>query len=448
MLGVSFDSALNSTNFAHGRWPRRSREPDASLASRSVKSVLRAAKLAAAHGIEFKINTVVTQRNKDEDLASVINLARPSRWKVFEVLRLDGENTGVAALSNVEPLLISPAIFDAFVARSKEALTDPGILKEEPNDIMRDSYLIVDEEGRFLDCSRGGKTPSPSTILEVGALRALAESFEEGARFDSAAFKARDGDFYLAPPPPPPPSPAVEVELKFAPPPSLEAQLLRQSAAPPQRRRMQDVYYDTAGHQLTMADHWLRERDGAWELKSPTPGAPALGAGDLRVDFYDEATTWPGIASALELAGAPLAAPLLPPAASAAACLAAAGLAPFVRVDSDRRSYTLRLAGHEVRVDIDTALFYSPGGSGGGGGGDTPPLGNAYEIGEVELLAARAGTAPRDAIREVLHELDIAAEQPVRGKLLEFIYRHRQEHWRALASSGLLADKLGECGQA
>ncbi len=43
---------------------------------------------------------------------------------------------------------------------------------DESNEKMRDSYLILDEYMRFLDCTQGRKDPSPS-ILEVGVVKAL-----------------------------------------------------------------------------------------------------------------------------------------------------------------------------------------------------------------------------------------------------------------------------------
>ena len=432
MLGVSFDSSVDATNYAHGRWPRGARPPRDAEASRSEKILLKAAELAAKFGLCFKINTVVTNKNHLDLLAPIINRVRPMRWKIFQVLEVAGENSG-SGLRCVQPHLVNIADFLAFIERNRAALDDPGVLKVEPNEIMRASYLLVDEKGRFLDASQGGKEASPSSILDVGAVRALAELLDRGAYFDEPSFCARDGDFYKGA------ASAPEVEVKFAPPAGLEARLLRLCAEPPQHKVIRDTYWDASGHALTAKDHWLRERNGDWELKSPTPETTARAAGELRVDFYDEATAWPDIVRALARAGVTLRPPL-PPAAPAYVCLADAGLAPFVGVESARRSYKLTLAGHAVRVDIDTARFSVPG----GGHGSAPgPAADAYEIGEVELVAARPGVAPRTAIKEALVELGVSADTPVRGKLLEFIFRRRQDHWRALAASGLLADKLG-----
>jgi radical S-adenosyl methionine domain-containing protein 2 len=59
----------------------------------------------------------------------------------------------------------------------------------ESNELMRDSYLILDEYMRFLDCSKGSKEPSKS-LLDVGVQDALNK-----AGFDEQAFYKRGGKF-------------------------------------------------------------------------------------------------------------------------------------------------------------------------------------------------------------------------------------------------------------
>eukprot|EP00479_Gromia_sphaerica_P010369 TRINITY_DN4743_c0_g1_i1.p3 TRINITY_DN4743_c0_g1~~TRINITY_DN4743_c0_g1_i1.p3 ORF type:complete len:80 (-),score=16.17 TRINITY_DN4743_c0_g1_i1:131-370(-) len=59
----------------------------------------------------------------------------------------------------------------------------------EDNSAMRDSYLILDEYMRFLDCSSGKKVPSKS-ILDVGVHSALLFS-----GFDSDMFIQRGGKY-------------------------------------------------------------------------------------------------------------------------------------------------------------------------------------------------------------------------------------------------------------
>ena len=59
----------------------------------------------------------------------------------------------------------------------------------EDNETMRNSYLILDEYMRFLDCTSGGKEPSDS-LLDVGVRAAM-----DCSGFDRAMFIRRGGKY-------------------------------------------------------------------------------------------------------------------------------------------------------------------------------------------------------------------------------------------------------------
>ena len=104
-------------------------------------------------------------------------------------------------------LVITDEQFQAFLDRHK----DQPSLVPESNEVMKDSYLLLDEEmryvrdhilcacilvserfffcGRFLNCSDSSKTPGRS-LLEVGVEEALLD-----AGFDEKAFFDRGGVF-------------------------------------------------------------------------------------------------------------------------------------------------------------------------------------------------------------------------------------------------------------
>ena len=69
--------------------------------------------------------------------------------------------------------------------------------------------------------------------------------------------------------------PAIEVERKFLLPvdaDSLEAlrrRIVAKGGALIKRISFEDSYFDSPSYSLTLGDHWLRQRDGAWELKVP-----------------------------------------------------------------------------------------------------------------------------------------------------------------------------------
>lgn len=141
--------------------------------------------------IPLKINTVVTAKNQHDDMSALINTLEPQRWKIFQVLPLDGENTGEGALRDVSPLLITSDQYQAYVERHRQRLTNPSIMKVEDNSTMRDSYYIIDEQGRLLDTTHGAKQPTRS-ILDIGCAAAF-NQFE----WDVSSFMARDGAFFI-----------------------------------------------------------------------------------------------------------------------------------------------------------------------------------------------------------------------------------------------------------
>ncbi|KAJ1634031.1 hypothetical protein T492DRAFT_903746 [Pavlovales sp. CCMP2436] len=459
MLGYSFDSASDKTNFAHGRWPKGARDSSpadfssSAPPSRSVRHLLHAAELAREHGVMFKVNSVVTALNWKEDISAHIEAAQPKRWKVFQVLPLEGENCGSGGRGDVLPLLLPREHYFAFVERNRAGLRDPSVLIAEPNDVMQSSYVVLDEAARFLDSSSGGKVPTES-ILDVGVERAAAQLLRgAGGGHDKAAYYARGGDFYLgadskddgskAPPD------VEEVEIKFAVPAHLRAACC--ALGSPAETLFTDTYFDCLdAFTLTTRDMWLRQRDATIELKMPSSARRGVDAaheaesgGELRVDLYTEATSWPSIAASLKGVGVSLP-PSFPVAASpsgaVAPWLALSGLLPFATIRTSRSRFALTVRGHRVHVDLDAVCFE---------GGREAVRGQAakYAVGEVELLEAAGGKGARAALAEVLNELRIltpAQGAPhVRGKVLEFLHRFDRVHWRALGASGLLTAKLG-----
>nr|XP_022918330.1 radical S-adenosyl methionine domain-containing protein 2-like [Onthophagus taurus] len=135
------------------------------------------------YNVLFKINTVVNTFNHFEDMREEIQELNPIRWKVFQCLLLDGENVGEKALRNGEKFYISDDLFDQFLKRHNNIKC----LVPESNNSMQNSYLILDEYMRFLDCREGAKIPSKS-ILDIGVKNALKFS-----GFDEAMFKKRGG---------------------------------------------------------------------------------------------------------------------------------------------------------------------------------------------------------------------------------------------------------------
>jgi radical S-adenosyl methionine domain-containing protein 2 len=166
VLAVSCDSFNKETNRIIGR---KSGDPFSQL--RMI------AKWCREFDIKFKLNTVVNRYNVHEDMNEKISALNPFRWKCFQVLIDETENRNPSALRDVTPFLITDEEFTYFVQRHRQ---QPSLV-EEPNDVMRSSYLILDEYMRFLS-KEGDYRISPS-ILEVGVREALDETVWRQDRF-------------------------------------------------------------------------------------------------------------------------------------------------------------------------------------------------------------------------------------------------------------------------
>ncbi|KAI0432267.1 hypothetical protein F5Y09DRAFT_339772 [Xylaria sp. FL1042] len=179
VLGVSCDSFDEETNIAIGRGT-----------GNNVKQLFNIRDWCRELGIKFKLNTVICTHNWEEDMANMVETLKPFRWKVFQVLYVEGENDSKdedAALNkrkrNAKNLLISSEQFKAFCDKHRHV----GAFVPEPNSVMASSYLILDEYLCFLDKGAGAEKQSQS-ILDVGVHKALSEVY-----WDQKAFKNRGG---------------------------------------------------------------------------------------------------------------------------------------------------------------------------------------------------------------------------------------------------------------
>ncbi|KIM38465.1 hypothetical protein M413DRAFT_420222 [Hebeloma cylindrosporum] len=174
VMAISCDSFNSDTNEKQGR--RENGKGD-----NHIGKVQDVAALCKRHGIRVKINSVITINNWQEDMNDHISEIDPFRWKVFQVLLLDGENTGAetGSLRDARNLIITTEQFQSFLERHK---SQPSLVAED-NEAMKDSYLNLDEEMRY----EGWKKPGRS-ILDVGVAEALRDS-----GFDYKTFIDRGG---------------------------------------------------------------------------------------------------------------------------------------------------------------------------------------------------------------------------------------------------------------
>lgn len=177
-VGLSVDSEVEATQAALGRGR-------GDHVARSVEHFSRLHRL----GIRVKLNTVVTALNWREDMTEFVLRVRPERWKIFQVLPIDGQNSG-----KIESLLITGYQFNDFVQRHRAVAASGVTIAAESNEDMTGSYAMIDPLGRFFS-NVGGRYVYSPPILEVG----VAEAFRSIA-FDHARFDARGGRYDWASP--------------------------------------------------------------------------------------------------------------------------------------------------------------------------------------------------------------------------------------------------------
>ena len=122
------------------------------------------------YGIRIKLNTVVTGLNFQENMSDFVRRVRPERWKIFQVLPVQGQNDG-----SVEELLISPQQFQEFVERHQPLINEGFQVIPESNDLMKDSYVMVNPQGQFYNITKNNGHSYSSPILKVGVSAALAQ---------------------------------------------------------------------------------------------------------------------------------------------------------------------------------------------------------------------------------------------------------------------------------
>jgi len=149
-----------------------------------VARMIELAELCHSRGIKVKLNTVVTRLNYQENLGELVKSLRPIRWKIFQILPIKGENDSWA-----ESLSISREEFESFLARHRELEISGVNIVAEDNDDMQNSYIMIDNQGRFFS-QKDGAYEYSQPILEVGVQAALIQ-----VSFKPEKFRKRGG-FY------------------------------------------------------------------------------------------------------------------------------------------------------------------------------------------------------------------------------------------------------------
>jgi radical S-adenosyl methionine domain-containing protein 2 len=164
MVGISIDSFNSNTNRNIGRYTKSKYNNNTRQFLKEIKKL----------PCKLKINTVVNKHNWQEDMCISINEINPDKWKIFRVLPIQPNTTGI---TNEQ--------YQHFIAthRGKVKTT---IFTENNND-MKQSYIMIDPLGRFCQNANDNKSYVYSnSILEIGTEKAFKQ-----IAFDSVKFEQR-----------------------------------------------------------------------------------------------------------------------------------------------------------------------------------------------------------------------------------------------------------------
>lgn len=138
-IGVSIDSLNETTNNLIGRTNKK-----------KINYLELCLKIKKA-GFRLKINTVVNSFNCNDDLNNFIDKVKPDRWKVFQALRVEGQND-----KQFDEIKVSKEQFESFISNHKHQKS----IVVEDNEAMTGSYLLIDPQGRLFENSKGKHTYS------------------------------------------------------------------------------------------------------------------------------------------------------------------------------------------------------------------------------------------------------------------------------------------------
>jgi radical S-adenosyl methionine domain-containing protein 2 len=149
-IGISVDSPSDKTEKILGRGN-----------GNHVSHALEISEICHEYGLSLKINTTVTKLNFQDHLEDLIARMNPHRWKIFQVLRIVGQND-----ESMERLGISDDEFQIFMKTHEQIrLTNGSAPVFEKNDDMLNSYFMISPLGNIISNLNGKYTHLPLTNL-------------------------------------------------------------------------------------------------------------------------------------------------------------------------------------------------------------------------------------------------------------------------------------------
>ena len=166
-VGISIDA---SSDEIHAKIGRGLRSEVANQTSNHLKLTKKVWENCRKFGIKMKLNTVVCRENLNDDMTQLVLDLRPDRWKIFQVLPVEGQNDG-----DVDDLLLKKGEFEGWINRHSWVQNEGISFVPESNELMRGSYAMLDALGRFYTNINGGHKYT-SSIIEAGVNEAWKEN--------------------------------------------------------------------------------------------------------------------------------------------------------------------------------------------------------------------------------------------------------------------------------
>lgn len=160
-ISISIDSISGETNNRIGRVSSNGIIVNRDFYTRIIHII-------KSFPIRFKINTVVSQYNLKEDFNVFLEWAKPERWKVLQVLSIEGQNT--TTFNNFQ---INQKEFDEFLLKHSSLNKFFNVVPERDVD-MKGSYVMINPSGRFY-CNSNGNHAYSEPILKIGVGNAIGE---------------------------------------------------------------------------------------------------------------------------------------------------------------------------------------------------------------------------------------------------------------------------------
>lgn len=174
IIGVSIDSLRNDVNTKIGR------KVGSSVLSKTEYIDL--CKKIKKSNCLVKINTVVSKLNCDEDFNDFYAQVLPARIKVFQVLK-----PSFKLKNDYNDLLITDEQFQTFVERHSQF---KNLICCEDNELMLNSYYMMNGEGCFLD-NKTGKVGKSLLSCEIDeALKGICVDMQKYSRRYCKAWSA------------------------------------------------------------------------------------------------------------------------------------------------------------------------------------------------------------------------------------------------------------------